>query len=178
VLLLAGICLMPLTACEREHREYAGAPKSDTAPQLSKLHPGAAAQTPPDADALHYERNAYHISQGGRLYRSYNCNGCHANGGGGIGPALMDDAWRYGGRIDQIYATIMQGRPNGMPAFRDKIAPEQAWQIAAYVRALSGNVPKDAAPSRRDGMASIPPLTRIPRQTPKNGDPSAEPEGP
>ncbi len=31
------------------------------------------------------------------------------------GPPLMDDEWRYGGRIDQTAATIAEGRPNGMP---------------------------------------------------------------
>jgi cytochrome c oxidase cbb3-type subunit 3 len=122
-----------------------------------------------------YEGNAYHIAQGGRLFRWYNCTGCHAAGGGAIGPALMDDTWRYGGRIDQIYSTIMQGRPNGMPSFRDKIPPQQVWQLAAYVRALSGNVPKDAAPSRRDAMAATPPLTRVPRQPPRTAEPPVAP---
>ena len=45
-----------------------------------------------------------------------NCVGCHSHGGGGMGPALMDGQWRYGGRIDQIATTIAEGRPNGMPA--------------------------------------------------------------
>ncbi len=31
-----------------------------------------------------------------------------------MGPALMSGHWRYGGRIDQIYESIAQGRPNGM----------------------------------------------------------------
>ena len=38
-----------------------------------------------------------------------------------MGPALMDDAWIYGGRLDQIYNSIYQGRPNGMPAWGGKI---------------------------------------------------------
>ena len=71
--------------------------------------------------ARDYENNAFHISRGQRLFRWFNCNGCHANGGGGMGPALMDDEWRYGGSIEQIYATIIEGRPNGMPSFRGKI---------------------------------------------------------
>jgi cytochrome c oxidase cbb3-type subunit III len=174
--IIGAACLMlPMLACEREHREYTGAPTQSAPvhPQLSTLQPGDVAAKALDPIGAHYENNAYHISEGSRLYRWFNCNGCHANGGGAIGPALMDDAWRYGGSIDQIRASILDGRPNGMPAWRDKITDQQAWQIAAYVRALSGNVPKDAAPSRRDAMTATPPLTRLPRQPPKNGDPSA-----
>jgi cytochrome c oxidase cbb3-type subunit 3 len=162
--------------CERERREYNTAPATAPSPQpaQSTLHPGGALASPQDPVGLHYENNAYHISQGGRLYRWFNCNGCHANGGGSIGPALMDAQWRYGGRIDDIHASILDGRPNGMPAWRGKLTDEQAWQLSAYIRALSGNVRKDAAPSRRDAMAATPPLTQIPEQPPRNGDSSAQ----
>src|SRR5690606_21238546 len=63
-----------------------------------------------------YEENAFHISQGKRFYTWFNCVGCHGNGGGGSGPALMDDAWIYGSAIENIAATIREGRPNGMPS--------------------------------------------------------------
>ena len=161
--------------CERERREYTGAPVAppNSTPRLSTMQPGAALANAPDAVGRHYESNAFHITEGGRLFRWFNCNGCHANGGGNIGPALMDAQWRYGGSIDQIHASILQGRPNGMPAWRGKLTDQQAWQLAAYVRALSGNVRKDAAPSRRDAMAATPPLTQMPRQPPRSGDDSA-----
>src|ERR1044071_3848683 len=42
------------------------------------------------------ETNAYAIAEGKRLYTQLNCVGCHANGGGGMGPPLMDDKWIYG----------------------------------------------------------------------------------
>ncbi len=35
---------------------------------------------------------------------------------------------------ENIYATIINGRPNGMPAFGGKIPPQQVWQIVAYVQ--------------------------------------------
>jgi cytochrome c oxidase cbb3-type subunit III len=113
---------------------------------------------PRDPRARFYESNAYAISQGQRYYRWFNCSGCHANGGGGMGPALMDADWRYGGRIEEIYQTIEHGRPNGMPAFGEKIPEEQIWQIAAYVRSMSGNVDRLAAPSRSDRIRSTPPI--------------------
>jgi cytochrome c oxidase cbb3-type subunit 3 len=104
-----------------------------------------------------YEENAYALSEGQRSYTSFNCSGCHAHGGGGIGPALMDDKWIYGHEPAQIFATIVQGRPNGMPSFQNRIPDYQVWQIAAYVRSLSGLVPRDAAPGRTDHMKGKPP---------------------
>src|ERR687885_236266 len=57
-----------------------------------------------------------------------------------------------GGATKKFVATIRQGRPNGMPSFRGKIPDDQIWEIAAYVRSMSGNVPSDAAPARNDDM--------------------------
>ena len=64
-----------------------------------------------------YEENAFALSEGKRLYSAFNCVGCHAHGGGGMGPALIDDKWIYGHEPGQIFATIVEGRPNGMPSF-------------------------------------------------------------
>ncbi len=174
------ICLLALAttllgACQRERREYNGAEFEAAPPQpaLTTLQPGVPQPAPPSEEGRHYENNAFHVNEGSRWYKWFNCNGCHANGGGAIGPALMDAQWRYGGSIDHIYASIMDGRPNGMPAWRDKLSEQQAWQLAVYVRALAGNVRKDAVPSRRDSMSATPPLTRLPEQPPEGGDPSA-----
>jgi cytochrome c oxidase cbb3-type subunit 3 len=106
-----------------------------------------------DPRIVHYERNAWHVSEGQRLYEEFNCVECHAHGGGGIGPALIDDEWTYGSASPQIVATLIQGRPNGMPSFRNILTEEQMWQLAAYVRAMGGQLPKDVPPSRGDNLA-------------------------
>jgi cytochrome c oxidase cbb3-type subunit 3 len=177
--MLALAATAALVGCNRENRNLKASP-AESGPHavtVSDLYPGpTAAQTPSDPRGLEYEGNATHISNGARYYRWFNCNGCHFNGGGGIGPPLMDEAWRYGGQIEQIYASIAQGRPNGMPAFRDKIPEQQIWEIAAYVRTLSGNADKLAAQSRGEEMRSIPPINNIDRQPPK-GDPDASKAG-
>jgi cytochrome c oxidase cbb3-type subunit 3 len=178
---LRALTLAPLTfgmvalaACNRENRNL-DAPGPETgprAPAVSDLRPGpATAPAPGDPRGKDYEGNATHIANGQHYYRWFNCSGCHFNGGGGIGPALMDEKWRYGGGIEQIYASIVQGRPNGMPSFAGKIPEQQVWEIAAYVRTLSGNADKLAAPSRSDAMRSIPPINNIDKQPPK-GDPA------
>ena len=135
VLLL--LALVALAGCEREQRQF-----QIPATQTQFMKPLHAAN----------ERNAFALSQGKTLFQWFNCTGCHANGGGGIGPALMDDQWRYGNNPEQIYASIMAGRPNGMPAFRGKLNEDQAWQLVAYVRSMSGWARKDAAPGRNDSL--------------------------
>lgn len=76
------------------------------------------------------------IAAGRQLYLAMNCVGCHSHGGGGMGPALIDRTWIYGGEIENIAASIREGRPAGMPAFRGFLPEEQIWQIAAYVRSM------------------------------------------
>jgi cytochrome c oxidase cbb3-type subunit 3 len=99
-----------------------------------------------------YEQNAEAISEGKNLFAAFNCVGCHFHGGGGIGPPLMDDKWIYGSEPAQIFATIVEGRPNGMPSFRGKIVDYQVWEIAAYVRSMSGNASPQATSGRSDHM--------------------------
>jgi cytochrome c oxidase cbb3-type subunit 3 len=90
-----------------------------------------------DARAAAYYDNAEAVNTGRRLFAQYNCSGCHSSGGGGMGPDLMDDVWIYGSRLEQIHQTLVDGRPNGMPAWGGKVPDEQLWKLAAYVRSLS-----------------------------------------
>ena len=155
--LIVAILAFTTAACEREERRYQDLPATSsqpTATQVSALEPGLPMRHTPISSP--YQENAYGIAEGKRLYSAFNCNGCHANGGGGIGPALMDDKWVYGAEPSQIYETIVEGRPNGMPAFGQRIPEQQVWQLVAYVRSMSGLVSKDAAPSRSDHISTSP----------------------
>ena len=109
--------------------------------------------TPVDPTEAPYSENAYALNEGKRLYSAYNCEGCHFLGGGGMGPALMDDQWIYGSDPGQYFQTIVQGRPNGMPSFGSKIPRYQIWQLVSYVRSMSGLVKSDVAPNRNDTHA-------------------------
>lgn len=95
-----------------------------------------------------YAGDAGAHAEGKRLYSWMNCSGCHFEGGGGIGPPLMDDDWIYGGAPAQIYDSIASGRANGMPTFGDKLEPQQIWQIVTYVESL--NVDRDNATGAAD----------------------------
>ena len=114
------------------------------------------------------EQNAYAVSEGKRLYEQYNCSGCHFHGGGGIGPPLMDDKWVYGGDPANIFFTIVEGRPNGMPSFRGKIPDSEVWELAAYVRSMSGQLRKDVSSGRDDHMYAKPSEQSTKKEQPKN----------
>ena len=146
--------LAVLASCEREKREFHGLPSgsSITSPSVRQGALVAGGPVPSDSGPGPYDENAYAVSQGKTLYNQYNCSGCHFQGGGGIGPPLMDADWIYGSRPENIYQSIAEGRPNGMPSFGRKIVPDQIWQISAYVRSMSGLLRKDVAPGRSDAM--------------------------
>jgi cytochrome c oxidase cbb3-type subunit 3 len=134
-------------------REQTAVRSSSTAAALvegnrqSELQPGRPA---PFAIANNpFEGQEEAIAEGKRLYNQYNCSGCHAAGGGAIGPPLMDDEWIYGSSSANIFWTIVEGRPQGMPAFGGRIATDEVWRIAAFVRSLSGLEKQDQASEKR-----------------------------
>jgi cytochrome c oxidase cbb3-type subunit III len=128
--LRAILLALALLACEREARN----------------------PRPPENDPRAFVANAYQMSEGKTLYSVYNCVGCHANGGGAIGPPLMDARWVYGAEPEKVYQSIVEGRPNGMPAFKGKVPDLHVQRLVAYVRSMSGLAGKAAAPGRGDHM--------------------------
>lgn len=121
----------------------------------SALSPGAPRSlVTGDPRAAAYYDNADAVNTGKRLFRQYNCSGCHSNGGGGMGPSLMDDEWIYGSRLEQIHQTLVEGRPNGMPSWGNKVPDQQLWQLAAYVRSMS--LPQTLAAQQGDTPSQSP----------------------
>jgi cytochrome c oxidase cbb3-type subunit III len=161
--------LLLLLACEREKRRFvnpAAASQMSEGKVVSELRPGGLPEKD-SAGKSPYEGNAWGVSEGKRLYAQFNCVGCHAHGGGGIGPPLMDNSWRYGGQPANIYGSIVEGRPNGMPAFRGKIDDDDVWKLVAYVQALAGHLDTDVSPSRDDHMPVVRPESMEPKHPPK-----------
>jgi cytochrome c oxidase cbb3-type subunit 3 len=164
IVVMIAACL-GAAGCERERRRFSElAPASDrpqppAASELQAGSPGAPASSPASRSMAlidgegPYENNAWAVSEGKRLYTWFNCVGCHAHGGGGMGPPLMDAQWIYGGDPEQVHASIVGGRPNGMPAFGGKIPDQQVWQLVAYVRSMSGLIRKDVRSGRNDDMS-------------------------
>jgi cytochrome c oxidase cbb3-type subunit 3 len=147
-LVTAALCAA-VAVCGRERRPFHDSPpEASIAAESVKV---ARSDSGVSREGV-YGGNAYALNDGKRLFASFNCMGCHSHGGGGMGPPLMDSAWIYGFEPANIYASIADGRPNGMPSFRNRIAPSQLWELVAYVRSLSGQGGKAARPNRSDEM--------------------------
>lgn len=153
-LIAAAVMVVLVAGCKREQRLFEPGPNG--AQLANSVHAtivqaGGQPYTPSTTNG--YTESAYTVSEGKRLFSAFNCTGCHGvAGGGAIGPPLSDANWIYGSSPEQIYATIVEGRGNGMPAFGGKIPEYQVWELAAYVRSLSGLLPSTIAPSRSDQM--------------------------
>jgi cytochrome c oxidase cbb3-type subunit III len=163
LLFVSAVILFATTGCERESRPFRSGPLESAGRQTesqSQLYAGA--PSPPTATLSPFQGNAWGVSEGKRLYSTFNCVGCHGNGGGAIGPALMDGEWIYGWEPINVFSTIVEGRPNGMPSFRNKIPEQQVWQLVAYVQSLSGQVAIDVTSGRSDHMRAHRPDMQLP----------------
>ena len=138
---LAGLLFLPLLAsCEQDRGAVtAGSPPTGAPVPIVRTSGLVAGPTQPDLDFKNpYEGNKTALADGERYYNWFNCTGCHGgDGGGGIGPPFADSDWIYGGEPANVYQSIVQGRPNGMPSFGGRIPEEQVWKIVAYVGSLS-----------------------------------------
>ena len=148
--LIAAVLISGCRREERRFREMAPAATATSVASAVNLQPGPTYTVTRTHGP--YDYNAYAISEGKTLFNQFNCTGCHSNGGGGMGPPLMDDKWIYGSDPASVFATIMEGRPNGMPSWRGRIPDYQVWRLVAYVRSMSGQASKDASSGRDDHM--------------------------
>jgi cytochrome c oxidase cbb3-type subunit 3 len=159
---LGVVLVLASHGCEREARPFQE-PRGTSGASGAGHRVRSASSVPADSP---YRRNAWGISEGKRLYSSYNCVGCHSRGGGGMGPPLMDHRWIYGAEGREIFESIAKGRPNGMPAFGGRIPESQIWMLVAYVQSMSGNAPLDVLPGRSDQMQAGAPENARPAQVP------------
>lgn len=82
-----------------------------------------------------YIGNSMAITAGKSLFES-NCAPCHkADASGGIGPNLRGKL-NYGSTPDNIYETISNGRPNGMPPFGQPLGDDRIYRIIAFLESI------------------------------------------
>ena len=99
-------------------------------PGMVPPYPGLVLRNPHEGDP-----NA--IATGAKLFIAYNCLDCHgADGSGAMGPSLADGRWHFGGGPAEVFESIYQGRPEGMPAWGSLISADQIWMLVSYVRSL------------------------------------------
>jgi len=84
-----------------------------------------------------YEGDRQRTAEGAKLFVSYNCIDCHGvDGSGAMGPSLADGRWHFGGSAGEVFQSIYEGRPDGMPSWGGRIADDQIWRLVSYVRSL------------------------------------------
>lgn len=131
--------------------------------------------------------NPQAIEQGKQLYIQMNCAGCHAyNGKGNMGPDLTDTEWRYGGLPVQIYQSIFDGRPQGMPSWGAALPSAEIWKLVAYIQSLGGSVAvsdyeharqgdqpgeQEAPEAQADAQLGSPPVPLVEQSPLKSGKP-------
>jgi cytochrome c oxidase cbb3-type subunit 3 len=156
VLAIALLC-----SCEREQRTpplRTSDERPATSAPLGDLYAGGVPIGGGELDPTlpGYAETAEAVANGKKLYSMFNCIGCHANGGGAMGPPFMDERWIYGSLPSDVATSIIAGRPDGMPSYRGKIVPAQLHELVAYVRSLGGLVRTDAVSARTDHIQSTP----------------------
>jgi cytochrome c oxidase cbb3-type subunit III len=103
---------------------------------VSGLHPGDVSFAPKINNPL--ARDPQAATRGMQDFNQFNCVGCHAgNGGGGMGPALSEGQFIYGSSPANLFLSIYQGRPNGMPAWGELLPESTIWELVAYVQSIA-----------------------------------------
>ncbi len=103
---------------------------------ITSIAPGNIAFLPNIKNPLEHDPDA--VERGRIDFDRFNCSGCHAaNGGGGMGPSLSDSKWTYKSSPANIYLTIYQGRPNGMPAWGTMLPDRTIWELVSYIQSIT-----------------------------------------
>ena len=83
-----------------------------------------------------YHGDARAIAKGKETWDTI-CIACHtAEGTGLVGPSLVDPYWKYGHGDAELFATVSEGRPLGMPPWGPQLGTEKIWQVLAYLETL------------------------------------------
>jgi cytochrome c oxidase cbb3-type subunit 3 len=131
-------------AAEIEAFEEANAPMND------KLASVELASIGDDAELY-----GYAVSSGAAVFRTW-CAQCHGSGAAGAKgyPNLLDDAWLWGGTMEDIHLTISHGirneedpdaRYSEMPKFGEILETAEIEQVVNFVMNMSGAEPADAS---------------------------------
>jgi cytochrome c oxidase cbb3-type subunit 3 len=95
-----------------------------------------AAARPEVATTNPYRGDAAAIREGAQTFATI-CAACHKPDGTGlVGPSLVDPYWKYGHSDAELFQTVTEGRPGGMPAWGTQLGADKIWKVLAYVETL------------------------------------------
>ncbi|HEX6986499.1 MAG TPA: cbb3-type cytochrome c oxidase N-terminal domain-containing protein [Planctomycetaceae bacterium] len=96
-----------------------------------------------------------------------NCVSCHGPKGEGlVGPNLTDDHWKHVRQPEDIATVIAAGAASGaMPAWKNRLHPNEVVLIASYLVSLRGSMPEGSG-KPPEGPA-VPPWDAAPAEEPQ-----------
>ncbi|GFO67113.1 hypothetical protein GMLC_06920 [Geomonas limicola] len=99
------------------------------AQQLKDVAPQAAVPIP--------EAKKVELVAAGKKEFAERCAACHgASAKGGIGPDLTQVKYKFGKAPDAIAQSIAEGRPGGMPSFKNDLSKEKIEGLVQYLLSL------------------------------------------
>jgi cytochrome c(L) len=135
VILVIALWQSRAPAIQEAQKPVQGAQAQSQQPQAPAA---AVAQGASVAKRNPFTGNEEAIKEGRTIYLQSGCSGCHGMGGGGMGPALLDDEWKWGGDDETLFKLIRGDLPQQtMPAVFGKVlTEEQVWKIIAWIRSI------------------------------------------
>ena len=97
---------------------------------------------PTQDNILRFANQKSWLSVGQTVYKT-NCISCHGRDGEGkVGPNLTDEYYKNVRKVEDIARVINQGAGNGaMPAWANRLHPNEVVLVSAYVTSLRGTQP-------------------------------------
>ncbi len=82
----------------------------------------------------------------GKKQFASSCAACHGqNAQGLIGPNLTDSHWLHGGKLTEVYTTVVNGVPGkGMPPWGRALSPDKIRAVVVYIHSLHDSRPPNA----------------------------------
>jgi cytochrome c oxidase cbb3-type subunit 3 len=135
VLVIWGVCFMGyyLFSGWSSHAEYDGIKKAKEARLATeKLKGGEAKEV-----STHAEKGTTRLIAEGKKEFGARCASCHGpDGKGGIGPDLTSKKFKYGRSAPEVTRSVIEGRPGGMPGFKNDLSHEKIEGLVQYVLSL------------------------------------------
>lgn len=113
--------------------EYAEIKKAKEARLAAQKEKESAQQAVP----THEEIGSTRLIDEGKKEYAARCASCHGeNAKGGIGPDLTRKEYKYGKTAPQVTSSIVNGRPGGMPGFKNDLSGDKVQGLVQYLLSL------------------------------------------
>lgn len=130
-----GLCFMGyfLFSGWSSYGEYAEIKKAKEARLAAQKQTGAGGVT---VNTLGERKTPELIAQGKKDFAAH-CASCHGPAAqGGIGPDLTRKKYKYGKSAPEVTRSVLEGRPGGMPAFKNELSTDQINGVVQYLLSL------------------------------------------